>query len=382
MKIVKTGILINKPNHIFSNGCFQQALFLYKTLNLIEGIQCDLISFDPEYNVFDQLLPIKIILLDEKTVVDYDIIFTLSSTFQKSSEIFNLIRSNNVKVIDVLCGNLFILLQEEFVFDCHKIMHNYQNEIIDEVWVLEMYAYSIEYLELFFNKPVKVLPYMWDSDIIKQYLHTNNIKINRNKNDVVNKIKTNDVNMDTNEINNEKINICIYEPNLSLHKNSFIPLLIAERYFKNNPTRLHKVYIFCKEKLPNNSFINSLSLVKENKVETFGRYVFPTTISMIQQNNNFKNVVLSYTFLNNLNFLHLESMYMRIPIVHNCEPFQNGLYYHDYNFKFACELLETARNTEDTLTKSIDILCKYNTRNTSIQNTWKTEIFNLMKEKM
>jgi hypothetical protein len=164
---------------------------------------------------------------------------------------------------------------------------------------------------------------------------------------------------------------------MSIHKNAFIPLLIAEDFYLKYPSRLNKVYIFCKEKLPNNSYIQNMRLIKDDKVETFGRMVMPFTLDAIQKNNKFKTVILSYTLLNNLNFVHLESMYIGVPIVHNCKPFDNLLHFDDNNLKRASELLEKARILNDT-SKRVAVICKYNSKNITIQNIWEKEILKII----
>lgn len=364
-KCKRVGIFIIKPDNIFSNGCYQQSYFIHKMINMIDGMKCDFITIEANYTKYADFLDTDVILFDETTAKNYDYALMLSLTIN-DPHTKQLVASNNIKLIDLLCGNLFILLQEEFVFDCHNIMKNYNNSAIDEVWVLEMYEYSVEYLELLYNKPVRVLPYVWDVDIVKQYMSLNKINI-----DVKNSDKKTD-----------KINICIYEPNMSIHKNAFIPLLIAERYYRQFPDRLHKIYIFCKEKFKTNGYYEHMTIFKDGKVDNHGRVIMPHTLKLIQDNNGYKNVVLSYTHLNNLNFLHLELLYIGVPIVHNCEPFQNGLFYDKDNLLGALALLEKARESEVDRKKSIDIICKYNTRNQTIQNKWITEFTRLGTRQM
>lgn len=352
-------ICIKKPSNLFTNGCFQQSLFLWKMLNKIEGLDCDMVSVEPEYTKFDKdLSDDDIVHLTPESVKRYQIVFTLSLTLNPNSEkgILETMKDNNIKLIDILCGNLYILLQEEFTFDVHHIMRNYRNEYIDEVWVLEMYAYSQNFLQMVYDKPVKVLKYVWGPDIIQKYISMNNI-VPAPK-----------------ELNNDKINICIYEANMSLHKNAFIPLLIADNFLKKFPNRLNKCYMFCKDKMTNNGFYEKLEVCKQGKFEYHSRMIMPTTIEMLNRSTGFKTVVLSNTMLNNLNFLHLELFHMGVPIVHNCLPFNNGLYYDSFKLYDAVDLLEKARveqvNTE--LTDAIIDTFIYD--NKTIQTNWLSEI--------
>lgn len=359
--VIRTGICVKDPKNLFTNGCYQQSLFIFNMLNKIDNVQCDLVTIDQSYKEFDSEHSFEVITLERNTIANYDIIFMLSLSISERSNptVINWIKEFNVKLIDILCGNLFVLLQEEFVFNCHNIMKNYYNEAIDEVWVLEMYEYSKEFLELLYNKPVKVLPYVWDVDIIKNYIQRNDIQLIKH--------------------NTEKINICIFEPNMSIHKNALIPMLIAERFYRKYPNRLNKVFLFCKKEMHSNGYYENLKIYKDGKIEMHGRIIMPHTFKLIQRTSLYKNVVLSYTLLNNLNFIHLELFYMGIPIVHNCEPFDNDFRYDSEKLLDAVELLEKARISDVNKSKHIDIICKYNVRNTEIQKKWNDNIKTLIQ---
>lgn len=352
-------ICVKKPSNLFTNGCFQQSLFLWKMLNNVEALECDMVTVEPDYKKFDDDLgDHDIVHLTPETVKNYQIVFTLSLTLNSTNEasILNTIKQNNIKLIDILCGNLYILLQEEFTFNIHHIMKNYRNEYIDEVWVLEMYAYSQNFLQMVYDKPVKVLKYVWGPDIIQKYLSLNNI-------DPTPK-----------ELKNDKINICIYEANMSIHKNAFIPLLIAENFLKKFPNRLNKCYMFCKETMANNGFYEKLELCKQGKFEYHPRMIMPATVNMLNNSTGYKTVVLSNTMLNNLNFLHLELFHMGVPIVHNCLPFKNGLCYDSFKLSDAVDLLEKARIEEVDTKLTDDIIKTFHYDNTIIQTNWVSEI--------
>lgn len=330
-------------------------------LNAIPGVHCDMVSVETGYDKFDDLIQEDVVHLTTESVLKYHIVFTLSLTLNVKTElsILRAIKSNGIKLIDILCGNLFILLQEEFVFDVHHIMKNYKNDFIDEVWVLEMYEYAKPFLEMVYNKPVRVLSYVWGVDIIQKYLELNNIPTRKSS-------------------NNEKINICIYEANMSLHKNAFNPLLISESYFKKFWGRLNKVYVFCKDTIKNNGYYEHLSLCEKGKIEFNGRMIMPKTVDIINRSTGFKTIVLSHTLFNNLNFLHLELMHMGIQIVHNCEPFQNGLYYDTFDLHHAVSLLEKARIEEPNQDACTRILEGFSCENLKIQNDWSRNINNMI----
>jgi hypothetical protein len=356
---MKVGILIKKPENIFSNGCVQQSLFLKKIIKNT-GFSVDFLSIEASYTHFE-LTSEEIVFTDENFDFSNYFCIILASLVllpnNNQAYIENLLKYNTC-IINLVCGNLFILNQEEFVFDVHKILNHYTLPYFTLNWVLEMYDHSRDYIQLLTSKHTEITPYVWDPDIIAEYLKIHDISINKTKKD------------------NSKINILIFEPNMSIHKNALVPLLICEDYNKKFPNCLNKVYLFCSSNISDSklSFLKTLSIYKH--IEVHGRIIMPYIINVIEKNNNFMNIVLSYTLLNNLNFLHLEFFYLGIPIVHNCEPFQhNGLFFESSNSTKASLLIEHSRtdfNQTDYNNNVSKILMEFSSKNTKRIEHYKT----------
>ena len=327
--MLKIGILVKKPESNFSNGCIQQALFLKQIFEHI-GYVTDLVTIDNTYTQFSGIgTPINIIN-DTSDLSSYKLFLFVSMTILNNNPIAANIRNHGITCIDVVCGNLYLLHQEQFVFDQHRIIHNTIENICDEVWVLEMYPFMTDYLELLSGKPTHLLPYVWNTDIVDEYIQTNDLQIA----------------VDYGTVNRTKINILIFEPNMSIHKTSLVPLLIANRYHLAHPGQLNKVYMFCGSRIKefNMDFFQHLDICKDQVLEIYDRMVMPSVLKIVQTNNDYMNIVLSHNIMNNLNFLHLELLHLGIPIVHNCEPFKsNGLYYDDFTLFRAVDLLEKTR---------------------------------------
>ena len=327
--MLKIGILVKKPESNFSNGCIQQALFLKQIFEHI-GYVTDLVTIDNTYTQFSGIgTPINVIN-DTSDLSSYKLFLFVSMTILHNNSIAANIRNHGITCIDVVCGNLYLLHQEQYVFDQHRIIHNTIDNICDEVWVLEMYPFMTDYLELLSGKPTHLLPYVWNTDIVDEYIQSNDLQIS----------------VDYGTVNRTKINILIFEPNMSIHKTSLVPLLIANRYHVAHPGQLNKVYMFCGSRIKefNMEFFQHLDIGKDQVLEIYDRMVMPSVLKIVQTNNNYMNVVLSHNIMNNLNFLHLELFHLGIPIVHNCEPFKsNGLYYDDFSLFRAVELLEKTR---------------------------------------
>ena len=362
----KIGLVIRNPQSVFTNGCVQQAVFL-KQLIISLGFPCDYIGVEESFQTFPITNePIKIIKKNTK-LSNYKLFIFVSLHLnpQHDKDIISNIIAHNIKCVNLVCGNLYILHHEEFVFNKHNILYAHDtNTIYDEYWVLEMYPFITDYITLLTGKPAFLLPYIWNDTIIN--LH----------------IKSLNISTDYHEVSRNKINILIYEPNMSIHKTSFIPLLIAENYQKKYGDNLNKVFVFCGNKVlkeSNHEFVQKLEIYKTQKLEAYDRMIMPNTIALIKENNNYINVVISHNIMNNLNFLHLEMLTIDIPIIHNCEPFKNNqLYYDDYSSSKAMDLVEWVRTdfylNSDYRTNAYNIKHKYHPHTYERQEVYKAHI--------
>lgn len=326
---MRIGIFIKKPENIFSNGCIQQTYFLKKLFENCE-FEVDFLSIESHYTNFE--LTNESIIFTNNTF-DFSpyncvILGSLVLLPETNRSFIDNLLSFNIQIINLICGNVYILHQEEFVFQKHNILTHYRQPYFTENWVLEMYDYARDYVQMVSATDTRITPYVWDVDIIKEYIESNDI------------FKTEIDVEDT-----SKVNLLIFEPNMSIHKNALVPLLICDEYYKHNKDKVNKVYVFCGDKVVKESnFVKQLDIYKDNKMETYARIIMPYIVDVIQKNNNFRNIVVSYNILNNLNFLHLEMFYLGFPIIHNCKPFeQNGLYFDDFELLKAVELIETVR---------------------------------------
>lgn len=362
----KIGLVIRNPQSVFTNGCVQQAVFL-KQLIVSLGFPCDYIGVEESFQTFPITHePIKIVNKNTK-LSNYKLFIFVSLHLnpQHDKDVIENIRRHNIKCVNLVCGNLYILHHEEFVFNKHNILYAHDsNTIYDEYWVLEMYPFITDYITLLTGKPAYLLPYIWNDTIIK--MHT----------------KTLNITTDYHEVSRNKINILIYEPNMSIHKTSFIPLLIAESYQKKYGEYLNKVFVFCGNRVlkeGNHEFVQRLDIYKTQKLEAYDRMIMPNTIALIKENNNYINVVISHNIMNSLNFLHLEMLTIDIPIIHNCEPFKdNQLYYDDYSSSKAMDLVEWVRTdfylNSDYRSNAFNIKNKFHPHKYERQEVYKAHI--------
>lgn len=311
----KIAIFVKKYDSMFTNGCSQQAFYLYKLFKNIPGYITELVCIEAEYTSDINMEIHFIDINNDESFKDYCLYIMVSALISEPI-VLNRLMKYGAKIIGMVCGNLYVLNQEEVIFNRHGILLNHKSNVYreyhEETWVLPMYTEFRDYVELLTETTTKVTPYVWEPDGVDMILKSFNSVYKQN----IEK--------------GQPLVICIFEPNMSIHKTSLVPLLMCEKLFKMHPHMIKKIYHF---NTPENDaftrFATSLTLHQKGLIEYQKRVIFPVIMCKISELHTEGRVVLLCNhFHNELNFLHLEAMYMGIPLVHNCQPYASaGGYY-------------------------------------------------------
>ena len=320
---MRIGIVSLPSKDFFSNGCNQQGVFVYETINNIPGYECYIIlTTDDEY------LNLKTINLLENydKIKTLDIIICLSGQIHDEI-ILKRLTSDGIKIITYNCGNYYYIYQEEIIFDTHTLIKRgvdaqFAYKYFNEYWCIPNYSKDKYFYETVYDLKFKTAPYVWNNTIIK---------------------KSKDIFYDPLNITTNIKHILILEPNMQITKTCLIPLLICERLYKSGYTDIHVVVLCSPKTTAFKTFVESLEIYKNNKVELYPRLKYFVIIKQLNiQNIDF--YVVSHHRDNALNFLHLETLYLGYPLIHNCEYYtQSGYYYN--NVKDGAEQLLLAINT-------------------------------------
>jgi len=323
MKEKKIGILIQKCDSIFTNGCFQQAYFTYKCLKKT-GYDIVMLTADDGYEKYP-FLDIDIRYITMETGLDDICTIIFTSAFASEKKYLEAFKSKGIKIVNQIGGNYFILTQEAIIFDKHNKEFFIGNELIDEVWLLPMYEFMKEYLYVLSKRPIKIVPYVWDNEIIDLYCNINNI-------DPIYRVS-----------NKGKVSTLVMEPNMSIHKTCLLPLVMINGFNDRHPDKLQSVLCLCApESSQFKKFIGNLGIHQQGKVQTYPRLIMPEVIRQIQAWDS-KPILVSHQILNDLNFLPMEMMYYGYPVVHNCKPYEKlGYYYKEHNALQGVECIEMA----------------------------------------
>jgi hypothetical protein len=145
-------------------------------------------------------------------------------------------------------------------------------------------------------------------------------------------------------------NLQVMEANLSLMKNALIPITIAERLCRKDPSIFNQMYINGSQRLGQNPYFkkniltNMSWLAGHNKKILFGpRRDFETSLKR-------RDVLLCHQWGCELNYLYLEALYKNVPLVHNSPRFKEvGYYYPEFDVKAgAAAVIKAIQDTDVT----------------------------------
>ena len=357
----KIGICIKKFDSIFTNGCAQQGYFVMKSLRKA-GFDVDFVSIENHLKEYDVIKEPVYNICDLDVLQNYSLLI-FSSLIIDQYILLNQIKMLGIKIANLMVGNFYLINCEEFVFNVHNnIIRDMTNEFVDEIWLMPMYNHVKEYISCMTKKPVKIVPYVWDNQIINSYIETKNIKPEYK---VIH--------------SKSPIDIIIMEPNLSIHKTALPLLAMLNKYFLKYPQRLGTIHVFGKPKRNENclSCIAHLEIVQSNKVMLYDRTLALEVFHRLRE-SDIKYTILSTNIRNGLNFIHLECFTLNIPIIHNCIPFRNsGLFYEDSDHKVEYEVaMDHINSVWDGTYKSnkkglLEIITKYHSFNSQNVDKYK-----------
>ena len=327
---MKIGILSKPSKDFFNNGCNQQSIFVYETINNIPGYECFIVTgSDDNYLNFMTINFSK----NYNKIKTLDIIIFLSAEIH-DEKILKQLKSDKIQLILYNCGNYYYIYQEDIIFNSHnsiknRIKDNYIYKYFDEYWCIPNYTKDKYFYETLYDLKFKTVPYVWNNTVIKDYPDI-----------TYNPLKT----------GNDIKHFLIMEPNVQITKTCLIPLLICERLYKQGFVNI-RVMVLCK---PNTEafkvFIESLEIYKNNKVELYSRIKYFDVIKQLN-NKNIDFYVISNHRDNALNFLHLETLYLGYPLIHNCEYYKEAGYYYNNIKEGAEKLLFSIKNHKNIISQ-------------------------------
>jgi hypothetical protein len=345
-------------DHIWANGLFQNVYAIYK---MFEVMGCEpWLLVDNNENNKDAKIHKKFRLTDfkEYMLTPFKIAAYIEMGMSCDPSIRKFFRSMGAKTAKLYLGNILNIDIETITFyPSINFSHHVAGEL-DEIWVSPHYDIHAEYAGSINGicEKVRIAPYVWDPMFIES----------------IGRIYDGSALTRT-----SARTFIIMEPNISFQKNSLIPIMAMEHYYRRYPDRIDKVAVINGSKLLENHYFKH-SVLPNLSIFESGKLLLLPRASIINTAQAFKNaIILQHQVNNEYNYSFLEWMYMGFPVVHNVSRFNSyGYYYEGNNFAAAAdrivEIVETHEsNTEAYAAHAKQLVWRFSIYNPDNVNAWK-----------
>jgi len=345
--------LVNE-NEVWRNGLFQNVFLLYELFEEL-GYKAELYVNNPqELKAGSSMNRYKLFNLNSLSDPTVKIYAVIEVGLNCGVQVQSAFRAKGAKIIKLYLGNILNIDTEFSTYPGTMFPHHVQSKL-DRIWTSPHYKVNMEYARVLnhLKIPTDIAPYVWSPRFIKNDMFA------------VEPLNT-----------DNKRGFTIIEPTISFQKSAFIPLMIAEMYYRRHPDAVDRVTIISGDRLAANPYFNEtikgqLTLVKNGLVDFLPRMNLPDVVKKWPS-----NIVISHQITNELNYIALEHLYMRFPFVHNSTAFcEAGYYYASDDIVGGCQAIEKAVNHWSTITNyetaTNKLLDRYSLGNSIIRKNWK-----------
>jgi len=299
-------------DHIWANGLFQNVYVIYKMLE-VAGYDPWLLV-DNNDNNKDAKIHEKFRLTDFKEYIaaPWPVVAYIEMGMSCDPSIRKFFRNMGAKVAKLYLGNILNIDIETVTFlNGLNFSHHVAGEL-DEIWTSPHYDLHGEYAGSINGLcgKTRIAPYVWDPMFIED-LGT-----------MYDGAKLTESTPRT---------FIVMEPNISFQKNSLIPIMALEAYYRKYPERIEQVIVINGNKFKENPyFIQSvapnLDILRSGKLQLMPRAHITNIVKV------FRNaIIIQHQVNNEYNYSFLEFGTMGFPVVHNVKKFKEYGYYYDEN---------------------------------------------------
>lgn len=331
MKQINVAISIHLPNDpgssIWSNGAVQHAIFLCMLLEKLPYVkQVWLGTYQPPNMQKWDLGAYSSKVVQMSTIIaDVDLLIEMVQSVPASD--VAAVRKAGGRFVAYRVGHSYARAVESALFGVSENWEvNPNNLVADAVWMNAQYVATCKSLfEIAYNAKAISLPHLWSPFFLRDGMHWN----------------------PKSALgwpyggNGDKVQISIFEPNISVVKNCLIPFLIASEFYEKNRDKVKNIFLYNALHLKKNRilkhFVLGSAAGKDRIASVEARY------SIVDALGQQGGVVVSHQWENGLNYLYYEALYGGFPLVHN-SPFLRdiGYYYDGFNIKEGVEALSRA----------------------------------------
>jgi hypothetical protein len=318
---VAVSILPTATTHIWSNGLNQNIAFLLMLLEQIPFVgktyllNCGNVDQLPPTLEFSGL-PVALARPDELTH-EVDLVIEMGGALPL--EWTRHVRALGVKVVSFLVGNSFTAQAELPIFAREGMA--FTPTPSDEVWILPQYLKtSASMLRTATRRPVVPMPHVWSPFFLEKQIATLATQGHR-------------FGFDPARRRSPGWRAAIFEPNISVTKTSFIPMLVCEAAYRLRPEALSLMMVMnafhMKEHPTFNRLALHLQLTRDSKASYEPRVAFAECMA-----GQAMDAVVSHQWENAQNYLYYDALHGGYPLVHNSTLLQEhgvGFYYPEFD---------------------------------------------------
>jgi hypothetical protein len=342
---------------MFESGIAQNALFLIQLLMRSPRVEAayvvasgDGTREDARRFMADAPVPI---IEQESALGRLDVIVELLA--QLDREWVVRFRERGGKVVSMRVGNDYVLDIERMVFGLPPAGLVPQVPY-DEVWTIPEYARSCApYYRTLGRAPVRIVPHIWSPQLLEK--DARNIP---------------DAFSFGYQPGKRRWTIGVFEPNVSMVKTSYVPLLACECAHRLDADALDAVRVYGTQNLRQQptfvQFASGLDLVRHKLASFEDRYPFAQIVA------RGIDAIVSHQWENAQNYLYYEALYGGYPLIHNSDLIGDcGYRYHGFDCEEGGRVLIDAlrhhdanlaqyRATADAFLRTLDPLHEDNVR--------------------
>lgn len=322
---------------IWSNGAFQNILFLYWLLRSSEHVgELWLINCGDGESLSSGLM------LDEKAlplVKMEDVADRLDVLIEGGAQISaaqaEVVHANGGVVIAYRCGNDYVMDVERLSFGLRSGAI-FNGARIDEIWTHAQHEKTCgSYWRMGMRAPLKVMPHIWNPIFLEQ---TKEEVVRTGKAETFGYVPRPGAKR-----------IALFEPNISVLKSCVPGMMVCEAAHRLDRTAIGEIYVTnatqLKEHVTFQNLAGALDIVRDKLASFEARYNLPYFLA------RYGDIVVTHQWENGLNYLYYDVLHGRYPLVHN-SPFLKdvGYYYEDFSFEQGgAVLLEAIRRHDEQI---------------------------------
>lgn len=300
---------------IWANGAVQNIIFMYQLFQRIESVDNVCLAFGGNRKSPPKGLMLDSINIDfvplEQAVEEIDVLIEMGLCI--TPEQAEKIHQRGGKTVSMRVGNDFIMDIESFIFE-QPPARIFNGTKFDAVWTIPQYQDNCRsYYGIMHRAPVFVLPHLWSSLFVDK---------------VIKRLEDLGVHFGYQPASGAK-RISIFEPNISVTKTCYIPILLCEQAYRLKPELIRHVYACCtydkREHPAFYNFIGRTDIVRENIMSVEKRFQLPDFMA------RYTDIVVSHQWENALNYTYYEALYGGYPLIHNSKLLPLGYYYTEFD---------------------------------------------------